>query len=59
MEQWEVQVALDALGEVINWTLSDRGLAELRVAVAAGELGQARILRVEPGTSDRLVAAAA
>lgn len=59
MARWDVQIALDALGDVIHWSLSDDGLTELRQAVAAGELGRARILRVQPEKAEGLTTKAA
>ncbi|MDE3075377.1 MAG: hypothetical protein KGJ86_08100 [Chloroflexota bacterium] len=59
MTRWNVHIALDVLGDVIHWSLNDEALSELRQAIAAGDLGRARIVRVEPERSERPAAAAA
>ncbi|MGH2364786.1 MAG: hypothetical protein ACRDHX_09060 [Chloroflexota bacterium] len=59
MTRWYVHIALDALGDTIHWSLSDPALLELRRALEAGELGRARIVRIEPELDNGLTAAAA
>ena len=60
MNKWNVQIVLEALNDdVVTWTLSDKGLESLRADIKAGELGRARIMRVDPIRDVGLVALAA
>ena len=57
MNRWNVQILLEALDDTIIWSLSEEGLEDLRGAIKAGELGRARIKRIEPTGAPSLLAA--
>jgi len=60
VNRWNVQIILESLNnDSVTWTLNDAELEQLRADIRAGELGRARVGRVEPVRQVGLVAIAA